>query len=120
MHQVLLLTSLLPPAPQGSLQEPLLGAGHGGYGQLSRGNGLLFSSMTCHPTLCHFKKGISMTTQWTGNEYKNMEKIFLAAMGGTDVDERVVHCIRALVDFIDLFRHVSFPIPLLILHLFTL
>ncbi|KAG6804943.1 hypothetical protein H0H92_001566, partial [Tricholoma furcatifolium] len=39
-----------------------------------------FQRMTPHPTLRHFKKGISLTTQWTGTEFKNMEKVFLGVL----------------------------------------
>ena len=58
-----------------------------------------FKSMTWHPTLCHFKKGITLVSQWTGNEYKNMEKIFLGVIAGT-VDQRVIQAVRTMVDFI--------------------
>ncbi|KAJ7876761.1 hypothetical protein B0H14DRAFT_3436508 [Mycena olivaceomarginata] len=36
--------------------------------------------MTPHPTLHHFTRGISLTSQWTGNERKNMEKVFLGIL----------------------------------------
>jgi hypothetical protein len=55
--------------------------------------------MTRHPSLRHFKKGISPTMQWTGTEYKNMEKVFLGTLGGT-ANPQVIRCIRALLDFI--------------------
>jgi hypothetical protein len=55
--------------------------------------------MSCHPTLWHFKKGISMTTQWTGNEHKNMEKVFLGMLIGT-VDDEVLKTVHAVLDFI--------------------
>ncbi|KAJ7802298.1 hypothetical protein B0H14DRAFT_3092254 [Mycena olivaceomarginata] len=29
---------------------------------------------------CHFTRGISLTSQWTGNERKNMEKVFLGIL----------------------------------------
>src|SRR5260370_10649063 len=58
-----------------------------------------FKSMTKHPTLRHFKTGISVLTQWTGNEYRNMEKTFLGVIAGT-VDEQVVQALHAVVDFI--------------------
>ena len=48
-----------------------------------------FKSMSKHPTLHYFKKGISLVTQWTGNEYNNMEKIFLGVIAGT-AEERVI------------------------------
>jgi hypothetical protein len=46
-----------------------------------------FQTMSHHPTLWHFKKGISMTMQWTGNEHKNMEKVFLGILIGAMDDE---------------------------------
>ena len=55
--------------------------------------------MTRHPTLRPFNKGISLITQWTGDEYKNMEKVFLGVIAGT-VDERVIRVVRAVIDFI--------------------
>lgn len=58
-----------------------------------------FKSMTRHPTLRHFTKGISLVSQWTGNEYKNMEKIFLGVIAGA-ADERVIRAVRAVLDFI--------------------
>ena len=58
-----------------------------------------FQSMTKHPTLHHFKKGISLISQWTGNEYKNMEKVFLGVIAGT-ADEKVIRVVRAIIDFI--------------------
>lgn len=58
-----------------------------------------FRAMSTHPQLRHFKKGISLVTQWTGTEYKNMEKVFLGVLAGT-ADERVVRAVRAILDFI--------------------
>ena len=46
-----------------------------------------FQAMSHHSTLWHFKKGISMTTQWTGNKHKNMEKVFLGTLIGAADDE---------------------------------
>ncbi|KAJ7574249.1 hypothetical protein C8J56DRAFT_1126202 [Mycena floridula] len=58
-----------------------------------------FMAMPHHPTLRHFKKGISLVSQWTGTEYKNMEKIFLGILAeATDV--KVIHVVHALLDFI--------------------
>lgn len=62
-----------------------------------------FKSMTKHPSLRHFKKGISLISQWTGNEYKNMEKIFLGVIAGA-AEERVIRAVRAVVDFISYAR----------------
>ncbi len=58
-----------------------------------------FKAMTRHPSLRHFKKGISLVTQWTGNEYKNMEKIFLSVIAGA-ANWEVTVCVRAVLDFI--------------------
>ncbi|PBK59892.1 hypothetical protein ARMSODRAFT_1070873 [Armillaria solidipes] len=37
-----------------------------------------FQAMTRQPSLRHFKKGISLISRWTGNEYRDMEKVFLS------------------------------------------
>ena len=58
-----------------------------------------FKSMMWHPALHHFKKGISLISQWTGHKYKNMEKVFLGVIAGT-VDEQVIKAVRGVVDFI--------------------
>ncbi|KAK1224152.1 hypothetical protein PQX77_012956 [Marasmius sp. AFHP31] len=58
-----------------------------------------FKSMPRHSELRHFKKGISLVVQWTGNEYKHMEKVFLGVLSGTAPREVVV-CVRAVLDFI--------------------
>jgi Plavaka transposase len=62
-----------------------------------------FKSMSSHPTLRRFKKGISLVSQWTGSEYKNMEKIFLGVIAGA-ADERVIRAVRAVLDFISYSR----------------
>lgn len=58
-----------------------------------------FRSMTRHPTLRHFKKGITLTTQWTGTERKNMEKVFLGILANA-TDSRVQLAVRGILDFI--------------------
>ncbi|KAJ7137383.1 hypothetical protein C8R43DRAFT_1072298 [Mycena crocata] len=58
-----------------------------------------FRTMTPHPSLRHFKKGISMTTQWTGNERKNMEKVFLGVLADA-TDPGVQSAARGMLDFI--------------------
>ncbi|KAI0357940.1 hypothetical protein OH77DRAFT_1316748 [Trametes cingulata] len=58
-----------------------------------------FRTMTRHPELRHFKKGISLVSQWTGTEYKNMEKVFLSVIAGS-TDAAVVRPVRAILDFI--------------------
>ncbi|KAF8157857.1 hypothetical protein B0H34DRAFT_656376, partial [Crassisporium funariophilum] len=58
-----------------------------------------FRAMTHHPSLRHFKKGISLTTQWTGTEHKNMEKVFLGVLANA-TDPAVIHAARGILDFI--------------------
>jgi len=41
-----------------------------------------FHSILLHPGLCYFKKGISLTTQWSGMEFKNMGKVFFSVLAG--------------------------------------
>ncbi|KAJ7205623.1 hypothetical protein B0H12DRAFT_1035007 [Mycena haematopus] len=58
-----------------------------------------FRAMTPHPTLRHFTKGISLTSQWTGNEHKNMEKVFVGLLARV-TDPAVQRAVRAIIDFI--------------------
>ncbi|KAI0632830.1 hypothetical protein C8Q77DRAFT_1058772 [Trametes polyzona] len=58
-----------------------------------------FKAMFKHSDLRHFGNGISLVSQWTGTEYKNMEKVFLGITAGA-VDERVTRAVRAILDFI--------------------
>ncbi|KAF8057386.1 hypothetical protein FPV67DRAFT_1724001, partial [Lyophyllum atratum] len=58
-----------------------------------------FRTMTQHPNLRHFKKGISLTSQWTGTEHKNMEKVFLGVLANA-TDAAVVRAVRGILDFI--------------------
>ncbi|KAH9947424.1 hypothetical protein B0H21DRAFT_853788 [Amylocystis lapponica] len=58
-----------------------------------------FKAMTSHPNLRHFKKGISLVSQWTGTEYKNMEKVFLGVLTGAS-NPAVLRAVRAVLDFI--------------------
>ena len=55
--------------------------------------------MPPHPTLWHFKKGISLVTQWTGTEYKNMEKVFLGVISGIS-EPPVIRAVHSVLDFI--------------------
>ncbi|KAJ7762799.1 hypothetical protein DFH07DRAFT_867460 [Mycena maculata] len=57
-----------------------------------------FRAMTPHPSLRHFKKGITLTSQWTGNEHKNMEKVYLGVLANA-TDPRVQLAVRGLLDF---------------------
>ncbi|KAH9856106.1 hypothetical protein C2E23DRAFT_722345, partial [Lenzites betulinus] len=58
-----------------------------------------FKAMLQHSDLRHFKNGISLVSQWTGTEFRNMQKVFLGVVAGA-ADERVIRAVRALLDFI--------------------
>ncbi|OBZ65361.1 hypothetical protein A0H81_14646 [Grifola frondosa] len=58
-----------------------------------------FKAMPPHSTLRHFKKRISLVSQWTGMEYKNMEKVFLGVLTGV-TNPAVLHAVRVVLDFI--------------------
>ncbi|KAH9916939.1 hypothetical protein B0H21DRAFT_816102 [Amylocystis lapponica] len=58
-----------------------------------------FRSMSGITGLRHFSHGISMVSQWTGSEHKEMEKVFLGLVMGR-VDDQVIRTIRAVIDFI--------------------
>ncbi|KAI0668004.1 hypothetical protein C8Q78DRAFT_1071683 [Trametes maxima] len=58
-----------------------------------------FKAMFRHSDLQHFQNGISLISQWTGTEYKGMEKVFLGVVAGAG-DERVTRAVRAVLDFI--------------------
>jgi len=49
--------------------------------------------------LRHFRKGISLVSQWTGTEYKNMEKVFLGVLAGA-AEPGLICVVRATLDFI--------------------
>ena len=55
--------------------------------------------MTGHPSLRHFHKGISLVSQWTGEEYKELKKVFLGVIAGA-ADGAIVSAVRAVMDFI--------------------
>ncbi|KAF8830562.1 hypothetical protein HHX47_DHR2000926 [Lentinula edodes] len=57
-----------------------------------------FRVMPPHPTLRHFKTGISKVTQWTGGEYRSMAKVFLGTLGGV-ADAKVIRAVRAAEDY---------------------
>jgi len=45
-----------------------------------------FQAVTRYPGLCHFKKGISTVSQWTGTEHKQMERVFVGLLSGATED----------------------------------
>jgi len=59
-----------------------------------------FQAMTGHPSLQHFKKGILLVSQWTGNEYKNMEKVFLGAIANASKHPEVASSACAVLNFL--------------------
>ncbi|EKM74821.1 hypothetical protein AGABI1DRAFT_47382 [Agaricus bisporus var. burnettii JB137-S8] len=58
-----------------------------------------FKSMPKHFSIRHFKNGISSTSQWTGTEHKNMEKVYLGILANA-TDPQVIRTARAALDFI--------------------
>ncbi|KAG6826722.1 hypothetical protein H0H92_014714 [Tricholoma furcatifolium] len=58
-----------------------------------------FRAMNTYPGLRHFKSGISVVSQWTGTELKEMEKVFVGVMAGA-VNDDVLTVTCALIDFI--------------------
>ncbi|KAJ6545342.1 hypothetical protein B0H19DRAFT_955423 [Mycena capillaripes] len=61
-----------------------------------------FKSMPSHPDVRHFKNGLSMVSQWTGGEHKEMEKVFSCLVAGQAADPAVVRTANAVIDFINL------------------
>ncbi|KAJ7623731.1 hypothetical protein FB45DRAFT_980504 [Roridomyces roridus] len=59
-----------------------------------------FRSIPNHPGLRYFKVGISLVSQWTGTEFKHMEKIFLGVLNGA-ADPQVILAVRGVLDFIE-------------------
>jgi hypothetical protein len=58
-----------------------------------------FRAMSNFIGLRHFKNGITHVQQWTGQEHKEMEKVFIAIIAGA-VPADVVKAARAAIDFI--------------------
>jgi len=58
-----------------------------------------FKAMSGYPALRHFSKGISLVSQWTGKEQKEMQKVFLGVVAGT-MDPRAVIAVKSILDFI--------------------
>lgn len=61
-----------------------------------------YMSVPRHSNLRHFRKGITKVKQWTGNEFKMMEKTFVGVVAGASVDTHVVKAARSVLDFIAL------------------
>ncbi|KAG2151133.1 uncharacterized protein EDB93DRAFT_1240176 [Suillus bovinus] len=58
-----------------------------------------FKAMSSYAGLRHFKKGISKCKQWTGADYRELERVFLCVIAGA-VDNRVLASVRGVLDFI--------------------
>ncbi|KAJ7588279.1 Zn-finger domain-containing protein [Mycena floridula] len=58
-----------------------------------------FRRMPSYPSLRHFKKGISTISQWTGREYKEMQRVFIGVLTGA-VPTPLLKTAVAVVDFI--------------------
>ena len=54
-----------------------------------------------------FRKGISTVSQWTGNEFRQMEKVLIGLLDGMHTDARVIVTARAILDFIYLAHYPS-------------
>ncbi|KAJ7055382.1 hypothetical protein C8F01DRAFT_1321222, partial [Mycena amicta] len=57
-----------------------------------------FRAMTRHPSLRNFKKGITLTTQWTGMEHQNMEKVYLGILANAS-DPQVIRAVCGMLDY---------------------
>ncbi|KAF8506129.1 hypothetical protein JB92DRAFT_2737015 [Gautieria morchelliformis] len=65
-----------------------------------------FQAVPSHPSVRHFKKGISSISQWSGTEYKNMEKVFVGLMAGA-LPPQALKAARAVLDFVYLSQYPS-------------
>ncbi|KIO33396.1 hypothetical protein M407DRAFT_65584, partial [Tulasnella calospora MUT 4182] len=65
-----------------------------------------YKSMPPHRDLRQFKNGISSITQWTGNEFKQMECVFMGAISG-GIPAQAAQGAQALLDFI---YYSQFPV----------
>ncbi|CDO75849.1 hypothetical protein BN946_scf184346.g10 [Trametes cinnabarina] len=66
-----------------------------------------FQRVPPYPGLRIFSQGISTISQWTGNEFRQMEKVFVGLIDGLHADTRVVAAARAMLDFIYLAHYPS-------------
>jgi len=58
-----------------------------------------FQAMGQYPGLCHFKKGISVVSQWTGMEHREMQRVFVGLLSGAAKDT-ILLMAHSLLDFI--------------------
>ncbi|KDQ14633.1 hypothetical protein BOTBODRAFT_91795, partial [Botryobasidium botryosum FD-172 SS1] len=57
-----------------------------------------FHAMSHHPTLRHFRDGISGLKQWSGTKAKHVERVFVSVIAGA-VQGKLMIATRALMDF---------------------
>ncbi|KAF8531956.1 hypothetical protein JB92DRAFT_3080788 [Gautieria morchelliformis] len=65
-----------------------------------------FQAIPSHPSVRHFKKGISSISQWSGTEYKNMEKVFVGLMASA-LPPQAFKVARTVLDFVYLSQYPS-------------
>ena len=58
-----------------------------------------FQAISQYPGLRHFKKGISVVSQWTGTEHKEMERVFIGLLSSA-AEDHVLLIARSLLNFI--------------------
>ena len=67
-----------------------------------------FAQIPPYPGLRVFARGISKTSQWTGNEYRQMERVFVTLLCGLCSDDpRFISAAWAVLDFVYL---AHFPV----------
>ncbi|KAG1867160.1 hypothetical protein DFJ58DRAFT_714433 [Suillus subalutaceus] len=58
-----------------------------------------FKAMTSYSGLRHFKKEISKWKQWTGADYRELQRVFLGVIAGA-VNSQVLAAVRGVLDFV--------------------
>ena len=71
-----------------------------------------FSHLPPYPGLRMFRSGISVTSRWTGNEYKNMIRVYLGIIKGI-VPNDVVHLVKTYLDCHQLAYYVKHTVDTL-------
>lgn len=67
----------------------------------------VFAQCRFFPKLRHFEKGISTIKQWTAGDHKQLERVFICALVGTNAEPRVRQAACSLVDFVHLAEYHS-------------
>ena len=65
-----------------------------------------FSQLPPYPGLRSFREGISLTSRWQGNEFKNMLKVYLGVIVGL-VPSDIIRLVKAYLDVHRLAHYVS-------------